>query len=114
GPARKRRISLGPILARLASRARRIRVRRVIVPFSPKGVSMARHNAHFGWLPDLPDQRDHLYAAPPAVLRKLPRRVDLRAQCPPALQPSRRHVPTGKPLITRRSVISAWCRSIPR
>jgi C1A family cysteine protease len=37
----------------------------------------------YGWLPDLPDQRDHLYAAPPAVLKKLPRRADLRSKCPP-------------------------------
>jgi C1A family cysteine protease len=44
---------------------------------------MARSNKWYGWLPDLPDQRDHLYAAPPQVLRKLPRQVDLRPQCPP-------------------------------
>lgn len=36
-----------------------------------------------GWLPDLPDHRDFLYAAPPAFLRALPPRVDLRPQCPP-------------------------------
>ncbi|MGC9667719.1 C1 family peptidase [Planosporangium sp. 12N6] len=36
----------------------------------------------YGWIPDLPDQRDHLYAAPPAVLRALPPSVDLRDQCP--------------------------------
>jgi len=32
----------------------------------------------FGWVPDLPDARDHLYAAPAPVLRSLPRSVDLR------------------------------------
>lgn len=37
----------------------------------------------YGWIRDLPDQRDHLYAAPAAVLLKLPPSVDLRAQCPP-------------------------------
>jgi C1A family cysteine protease len=36
----------------------------------------------YGWIPDLPDQRDHIYAAPPAVLAALPRSVDLRDQCP--------------------------------
>src|SRR6266571_873545 len=36
----------------------------------------------YGWIPDIPDQRDFLYAAPPAFLRALPPRVDLRAQCP--------------------------------
>jgi C1A family cysteine protease len=37
----------------------------------------------YGWVPDLPDQRDFLYAAPMAFLRALPESVDLRAQCPP-------------------------------
>jgi C1A family cysteine protease len=37
----------------------------------------------YGWVPDLPDQRDHLYAAPVARLGKLPPKVDLRAKCPP-------------------------------
>src|SRR5437763_15243788 len=36
-----------------------------------------------GWIPDIPDQRDYLYAAPPAFLRALPARIDLRKQCPP-------------------------------
>ena len=44
---------------------------------------MARTDPRFGWIPDLPDQRDHLYAAPPRVLSKLPLRVDLRPRCPP-------------------------------
>jgi C1A family cysteine protease len=39
---------------------------------------------HFhGWLRDLPDQRDFAYAAPRAVLGKLPDQADLRAKCPP-------------------------------
>ncbi|HKR54449.1 MAG TPA: C1 family peptidase, partial [Chthoniobacterales bacterium] len=37
----------------------------------------------YGWIPDIPDQRDFLYAAPPAFLRALPRKVDLRTKCPP-------------------------------
>lgn len=37
----------------------------------------------YGWIPDLPDQRDHLYAAPVAVLGSLPPKVDLREECPP-------------------------------
>ena len=39
--------------------------------------------ARYGWLPDLPDQRDHLYAAPVEMLGALPVRVDLRPLCPP-------------------------------
>ena len=37
----------------------------------------------FGWKPDLPDHRDHLYAAPAHITTKLPSSVDLRKLCPP-------------------------------
>lgn len=37
----------------------------------------------FGWKPDLPDQRDVLYKAPPKVLKALPTSIDLRANMPP-------------------------------
>jgi C1A family cysteine protease len=39
--------------------------------------------ACYGWMPDLPDQRDYLYAAPLRRLGPLPSRVDMRSQCPP-------------------------------
>ena len=39
--------------------------------------------ARFGWVPDLPDQRDYLYSAPVVSLKALPTRVDLRKSCPP-------------------------------
>ena len=42
-----------------------------------------RKIARYGWTPDLPDNRDHLFAAPLAKLVKLPAKVDLRKQCPP-------------------------------
>src|SRR5439155_17087161 len=42
-----------------------------------------RPSAWYGWIPDLPDHRDRLYAAPLAALGRLPPRVDLRAACPP-------------------------------
>ncbi len=38
--------------------------------------------SHYGWQPDLPDQRDYRYAAPAIVLKKLPRKADLRPGCP--------------------------------
>lgn len=41
-----------------------------------------RQTGRFGWLPDLPDVRDHLFAAPMATIGPLPSSVDLRAQCP--------------------------------
>jgi len=37
---------------------------------------------HYGWIRDIPDQRDHFYAAPTAALMALPPKVDLRQQCP--------------------------------
>jgi C1A family cysteine protease len=37
----------------------------------------------FGWVPDIPDGRDHLYAAPSLWLKKMPAKVDLRSKCPP-------------------------------
>ena len=35
-----------------------------------------------GWVPDVPDHRDHLYAAPLAHLQSLPKSVDLRPHAP--------------------------------
>jgi len=43
---------------------------------------IARRVKRYGWIPDLPDRRDLVYAAPPHVVRALPPRVDLRAGCP--------------------------------
>jgi C1A family cysteine protease len=42
-----------------------------------------RKIARYGWIPDQPDQRDHMYAAPPQFLAALPPSADLRSQCPP-------------------------------
>jgi C1A family cysteine protease len=50
---------------------------------------MARKIKGYGWVPDLPDGRDLLYAAPPAPLAELPRRVDLRSKCPPVYNQGR-------------------------
>jgi C1A family cysteine protease len=41
-----------------------------------------RKAQRYGWVPDLPDQRDHIFAAPPPVLAQLPPAVDLRDECP--------------------------------
>ncbi len=43
---------------------------------------MPRKISGYGWIPDLPDQRDHLYAAVPQVLATLPVSADLTDQCP--------------------------------
>jgi C1A family cysteine protease len=40
-------------------------------------------NRKYGWAPDLPDHRDHVYSAPLPVLIKLPPKKDLRSGCPP-------------------------------
>ncbi|HUL44312.1 MAG TPA: C1 family peptidase [Bacteroidota bacterium] len=42
-----------------------------------------QHKNRFGWVPDIPDHRDHLYAAPIEWLAKLPAKTDLRTKCPP-------------------------------
>jgi C1A family cysteine protease len=44
---------------------------------------MAGPNRHYGWVRDLPDHRDFLYAAPIQALQALPTSVDLRPNCPP-------------------------------
>lgn len=41
-----------------------------------------RRIQRYGWIPDLPDPRDVLYAAPPSVLTALPASTDLRSGCP--------------------------------
>jgi hypothetical protein len=41
--------------------------------------------SRYGWLPDLPDERDHFYAAPVAATAVLPASADLRPQCPPVM-----------------------------
>jgi C1A family cysteine protease len=43
---------------------------------------MERKVKGYGWVPDLPDGRDMMYAAPPRVLKALPPKVDLADQCP--------------------------------
>jgi len=40
-------------------------------------------NSWYGWIPDRPDQRDRLYSTIAAPPKKLPAKVDLRADCPP-------------------------------
>lgn len=43
---------------------------------------MPRKIARYGWIPDLPDHRDHLFAAPSEVLSALPQSVDMRNPSP--------------------------------
>lgn len=49
------------------------------MPTAPRKLKIKR----YGWIPDLPDQRDRIFAAPAPALEKLPPRVDLRPGCPP-------------------------------
>jgi len=39
----------------------------------------------YGWQPDLPDQRDHLFTVPKPLADQLPASVDLRTKCPNVL-----------------------------
>lgn len=46
-------------------------------------MALTRHKIKgYGWIPDFPDNRDHLYAAPAPFLEMLPPKVDLRPKCP--------------------------------
>jgi len=60
---------------------------KVLVKTAPGQVSgqapKTRKIQRYGWIPDLPDHRDLMFAAPPAVVAALPPKVDLRPQCPP-------------------------------
>src|SRR5437870_7343136 len=64
----------------MPKKSRRSQPRRPSPSASP---ARTRKIKRYGWIPDIPDQRDFLYAAPPAFLRAMPPKVDLRAQCPP-------------------------------
>lgn len=48
-----------------------------------KTILSHRKIARYGWMPDLPDHRDHVFAAPLPKLGPLPAKIDLRKQCPP-------------------------------
>jgi C1A family cysteine protease len=48
-----------------------------------KESEMAYLVKRFGWIKDLPDQRDHLYSAPIKTMATLPLSIDLRSKCPP-------------------------------
>jgi hypothetical protein len=50
---------------------------------SKSSSTTTRPASWYGWIPDLPDQRDHAYAMVHAVPKKLPAKVDLRAKCAP-------------------------------
>ncbi len=53
-------------------------------PRRAAGVTVtARKIARFGWIPDIPDQRDFTYAVPPHTMASISPSVDLRGQCPP-------------------------------
>jgi C1A family cysteine protease len=45
-------------------------------------MSTTNNEMKFGWVPDLPDNRDFFYAAPMDVVRALPSSIDLRNICP--------------------------------
>src|SRR5437588_9492670 len=53
--------------------------------FDPKTMATINHRSHkwYGWLPDLPDQRDFSYSVIKPRLAKLSSKVDLRKKCPP-------------------------------
>jgi C1A family cysteine protease len=50
---------------------------------NPATSSPAPRNPVYGWLPDIPDYRDHLYGAVRKIPKTLPAKTDLRSLCPP-------------------------------
>ena len=53
------------------------------MPFNlPDLAPGSRRVGRYGWMPDLPDQRDFVYEAPHAAAVALPPKVDLRPNCP--------------------------------
>jgi C1A family cysteine protease len=49
---------------------------------APKKTAATIVKRGYGWNPDLPDHRDHVFAAPRATVAKLPPKADLRKGCP--------------------------------
>jgi C1A family cysteine protease len=56
---------------------------------TPNQPVVKRKTARYGWVPDLPDARDHLYGAPAIALAALPPSADLRPGCPPVYNQGR-------------------------
>jgi C1A family cysteine protease len=50
---------------------------------APSKIPGAHTIQYYGWLPDIPDQRDFLYAAPTPIQRSIPPKMDLSPRCPP-------------------------------
>lgn len=44
---------------------------------------MDQNQFRFGWIPDLPDHRDFMYAAPTPIMQSIPAAADLTKLCPP-------------------------------
>jgi C1A family cysteine protease len=54
---------------------------RSVIKGKPRVGARGKYLGHYGWMPDVPDQRDHVFAAAPVTA--LPPSVDLRLGCPP-------------------------------
>ncbi|HZW32727.1 MAG TPA: C1 family peptidase [Isosphaeraceae bacterium] len=52
----------------------------IVTPAGYQGTP--RKVQRYGWVPDLPDQRDHTFAVAAPLVTNLPESVDLRDQCP--------------------------------
>jgi C1A family cysteine protease len=53
---------------------------------SPKAQEAPRG---YGWIPDVPDERDFLYSAPLETVNRLPASVSLQSRCPPVYDQGR-------------------------
>lgn len=64
----------------------------------PKPRGRSRFGFKYNWLPDLPDQRDFLFAAKVVAPRKLPASIDLRPKCSPVVNQGKIGSCTGNSL----------------
>ncbi len=79
--------------SRIASRGRSSQITNncsCSIPESPAGKDMktapkspVARKVTYGWIPDIPDQRDYLYGAVRKIPQTLPAKIDLRSKCPP-------------------------------
>jgi C1A family cysteine protease len=70
----------GQLVAVQRGRARRTPATSAVRP--PGFTGTVRKVQRYGWIPDIPDQRDQTYAVAAPMVTSIPDSVDLRGQCP--------------------------------
>ena len=74
-------------------------------PANPIQPTSPRRIQRFGWIPDLPDQRDLLFAAPSPIQKDYPPKADLTEKCPAVYDQGELGSCTGNAIAGRLSSI---------